>query len=438
MDSAWQQPQLVFVDGSFNELAQEMADYVGVGEEVKPLIEKDQQDDVLKKIIVGSTALNSVPEKEFTAAYNLLTYLVLQSKNPNMFLSRVCDNLMKPITSSPQNGPGLALGALTNIFNMLKPDNDTRYHVFLTIVKFIKFNGMFEQLKKYLPRLHLWVQQWDIDDEDERKLYEMIAEIASDAGDGQESYEYVLKAIRTFDDEDTKSEDAQRLAIRAVKTALSSPTHFDFSDLLSISAISALQESQPAFYDLLMIFAEKDLEDYKQFDEEHEGWIEKEKLDTDKLFRKMRLLTFASLAAAESKSREIPYAKISSALQIPEKEIEMWTIDVIRAGLVEGKLSQRKQVFLVHRAWYRVFGERQWRELNDRVDGWQTTLKEVAASLRREQANAEAAKKREQEELERKLGGTGFGDAPQRDGQRGGRRGGGDRPPPKPRTEDED
>ncbi|KAH8676055.1 hypothetical protein BX600DRAFT_432588 [Xylariales sp. PMI_506] len=433
------QPQLVFVDGSFNELAQEMADYVHIGDEVKPLLEKDQQDEVLKKIIIASTALNSVPEKEFTAAYNLLVYLVLQAKNPNMYLSRVCDNLTKPITSSPQNGPGLALGALTNIFNMLKPDNDTRYHVFSAIVKFIKLNGMFEQLRKYLPKLDVWVQQWDLDEEDERKLYESIAEVASEAGDEETSYEYVLKAVRTFDDEDNKSEEAQRLSLRAIKTAISSPTHFDFSDLLAISAISALQDSQPVYYDLLTTFAEKDLEDYKQFDEEHEGWIEKEHLDAERLLRKMRLLTFASLAASETKSREIPYAKIASELQISENEIEMWTIDVIRAGLVEGKLSQRKQVFLVHRTWYRVFGEKQWRELSDRVDGWQTTLKEVAAALRREQANVEVARKREQEELERKLAGAGISDGQQGgQQQRGGRRGGDNRPPPKPRTDDDD
>lgn len=183
-----------------------------------------------------------------------------------------------------------------------------------------------------------------------------------------------------------------------------------------------------------MIFAEKDLEDYKQFDEEHEGWIAKEKFDADKLLRKMRLLTFTSLAAAETKSREIPYAKIASSLQIPEAEIEMWTIDVIRAGLVEGKLSQRQQVFLVHRASYRVFGEKQWRELSDRVDGWTSTLKDVAAALRREQAAVETARKREQEDIERKLAGAGLDDK----ALRGGRRGGDNRPPPKPRTDDDD
>lgn len=177
------QPQLVFVDGSFNELAQEMADYLNVGDDVKPLIEKDQQDEVLKKIIIASASLNAVPEREFSAAYNLLVYLVLQSKNPNMFLSRICDNLSKPITSSPHNGPGLAMGALTNIFNMTKPDDQTRYHVFLAIVKFTTDNNMFEQLKKYLPRVEEWTAQWDIDEEDERKLYELIADAAQKSGD---------------------------------------------------------------------------------------------------------------------------------------------------------------------------------------------------------------------------------------------------------------
>ncbi|ORY62338.1 uncharacterized protein BCR38DRAFT_486601 [Pseudomassariella vexata] len=432
------QPQLVFVDGSFNELAQEMADYIHVGDEVKTLIEKDQQDEVLKKIVLASTALNSVPEKEFTPAYNLLVYLIMQSKNANMLLSKVCDNLMKPITSSPTNGPGLALGALTNIFNMLPPDNEIRYHVFSAIVRFVKHHGLFDYMKRYLPKLDQWVEEWDIDEEDQRKMFEEIAEVAKDAGDEEASYDYVLKAVRTFAEEDIKSEEAQRLSLRAIKTAITSPTHFDFQDLMSIPAISALSDSNHVYFELLEIFAEKDLEDYNDFNEEHEGFLEKEHLDADKLYRKMRLLTFASLAASTS-SREIPYKNIAKALQIPEEDIEMWTIDVIRAQLVEGKLSQKKQVFLVHRTTYRVFGEKQWRELGDRIDGWRSTLKTVASALRKEQVSAEAAKKRDAEELERKLAGASVMDGGRTmGGDRGGRRGLGDRPPPKPRNDDDD
>ncbi|KAI0012103.1 hypothetical protein F4779DRAFT_626054 [Xylariaceae sp. FL0662B] len=438
------QPQLVFVDGTFAELAQEMADYIHISEDVKPLLEKDQKDEALKKIIIASTALNSVPEKEFTAAYNLLVYLVLQSENARMFLPRVCENLMKPITSSPVNGPGLALNALTNIFNMLQPDNELRYNVFMAILRFLKVNSMFDNLKRYLPHLDAWLKDWDVDEEDQRKLFEEVADVAHDTGDQETSYEHLKKALRTFDQDEVKSEDAQRLALRAVKTALLSPTHNDFQDLIDIPAIQALSDSHPVYYELLTIFAEKDLEDYNDFLEEHEGFIEKEHLDGDRLYRKMRLLTFASLAASIS-SREVPYESIAKALQIPENEVEMWTIDVIRAGLVEGRLSQQKKVFLVHRTSYRVFGEKQWRELSDRIDGWKTVINNVLTNLRKEQANAEAQKKRETEEIERRLANTGISggpSAPSGSGSGGGgRRGGGDRgerAPRKERTDDDD
>jgi translation initiation factor 3 subunit M len=177
------QPQLVFVDGSFEELAQEMADFLNVGDDVKALIEKKQKDDILKKLIIASPALHSIPEKEFAGAYNLLVYLILQSDNAEMFLPRVCDNLTKPITSSPLNGPGLALNVLTTIFNMLKPDDDLRFNVFMAILRFLKFHGMFENLKPYLKNLDFWMEDWETDSEDQRQAYEAIAETAHDAGD---------------------------------------------------------------------------------------------------------------------------------------------------------------------------------------------------------------------------------------------------------------
>lgn len=175
--------QFVFVDGSFGDLAQEMADTLHISDDVKPLIEKDQKDEVLKKIIIASTAMNTMPEKEFTAAYNLLIYLVSQSDNPAMFLPRVCDNLMKPIVSSPVNGQYLALNALTTIFNMLPSNSELRYNVFMTILRYVKVNGLYGDLKSTLPEITAWFREWDTDEEDQRKLFLEIADVASDGGD---------------------------------------------------------------------------------------------------------------------------------------------------------------------------------------------------------------------------------------------------------------
>lgn len=172
--------QLVFVDGVFSDLAQEMADYLHISDDVKPLIEQDQKDEVLKKIILASVALHSVPEKEFTAAYNLLIHLVLQSDNISMFLPRVCDNLMKPVGSSLLNGPSLSLNVLGNIFNLLEPENPLRYNVFMTILRFIKENGMLDTITNYLSSLPEWFKDWDTNEEDQRKLYLEVADVADE------------------------------------------------------------------------------------------------------------------------------------------------------------------------------------------------------------------------------------------------------------------
>ena len=129
----------------------------------------------------------------------------------------------------------------------------------------------------------------------------------------------------------------------------------------------------------------------------------------------MRLLTLASLAAS-TPSRELEYKRISKALQVPPEDVEMWVIDVIRAGLVEGKLSQQKQVFLVHKTTYRVFGEKQWREVATRLDTWKESLRSVLEVVKRERQAADLQRERELHEVDRKAAGqSGMGGGRRRD-----------------------
>ncbi|KAK4240941.1 hypothetical protein C8A03DRAFT_12763 [Achaetomium macrosporum] len=422
-------PQLLFVDGTFAELAQEMADYIQVGDQVKPYLEQEQNEEALQIIVKASSFLNSAPEKDFTGAYNLLIHLVLQSKEPIKYLPAVCGNLMKPITSSPAHSFTLAANALSTIFNLIEPSSPLRFNVLMQIIRFIRQHGQFDLLKPRLKNLEGWFAEWDTDDEQQRKLYVEVSEAAAEAGDDEESYHYLIKALRTLgreEQEEITSEEAQELSLRAVRMAISSPTRFDFQDLRALPSVQALSDSHPVYSQLLDIFTEQDLEDYNDFRDEHEGWIEKEKLDHEKLQRKMRLLTFASLAAS-TPNREIPYANIAKALQIPAEEVEMWTIDVIRSKLVEGRLSQQQKVFLVHRTTYRVFGEKQWRELGTRVDQYKSIVDRLIGVVRKAQADVENQREREQQELERKLANAGIS------GSQGDRR-----RQQKPRTDEDD
>lgn len=405
------QPQLLFVDGSFEDLAVEMADYLK-SDEAKVLLEKNKnapKEDVLAKLVASSSGLNTVPEKEFTAASNLMIHLVLQSSDPKKYLPALCANFAKPLNNSPVHGPALSLNALTTVFNLLEPADPIRSRVFFEILKFLKAHALFDSLRPYLEKMDGWVEEWGIDDDFTRKLYETVAEVALESGEEEQAYEFILRALRTFDDgDDVSSEEAQRLSLRALKMSLLSNTHYLFQDLRGFATIQALADSHPVYSQLLEIFAEHDLEDYNDFNEEHEGWVEKEKLDHDKLHRKMRLLTLTSLAAA-TPSRELEYTRIAKALQIPSEDVERWVIDVIRAGLVEGKLSQQRGMLLIHKVTYRVFSQTQYRELANRVDHWRSTLQNVLGVLRQEQANAKQQREREAQELERKMNGASLG-----------------------------
>jgi translation initiation factor 3 subunit M len=209
------------------------------------------------------------------------------------------------------------------------------------------------------------------------------------------------------------SAEARALSVKALKSALSNPSHFDFQDLTALDSIQSLRKSDPVFFELLEIFNAELLDDYNDFKDEHDGWVEDQGLDASALYRKMRLLTLASVAAS-TQSRSLPYQHISRALQIPPEDVEMWVIDVIRAGLVEGKLSQLNQTFLIHRSTYRVFGEKQWTEVQGRLDTWRSSLEGVLAVVRQEREKVIREKERELKEMESKAnsgqgGGSGMG-----------------------------
>ncbi len=192
------------------------------------------------------------------------------------------------------------------------------------------------------------------------------------------------------------------------------PTHFDFQDLTSLDSIQALRQSEPTFFELLEIFNSELLDDYNDFKDEHDGWIEEQGLNDAVLYRKMQLLTLASLAAS-TPSRSLPYSQIAKHLKIAPEDVEMWVIDVIRAGLVEGKLSQknpdpaRNQMFLIHRSTYRVFGENQWREVASRLDTWRESLMGVLEVVRREREQIIDQKMLELREVEGRMNGGGRG-----------------------------
>jgi translation initiation factor 3 subunit M len=307
-----------------------------------------------------------------------------------MFLSRICTYLAKPITSSPLHGPSLALSILSTIFNTLAPSDSSRYHVFLAIVAVIRQSGAttaFDALKSQLTaQLPQWMSAWELDEEESQKLHLAVADAAEAAGDRELAHAHIVEALQTIPASEASNKESRELAVRALTSALSHPAIFDFTPLSASDAVQALRSSDISLFELLEIFAADTLDTYEDFISSTplssiSGGVLADAGET--LQTKMRLLTLASLATS-TPSRSLPYATISSALRIPEEDVEKWVIDTIRAGLVEGKLSQLRSEFLVHRATYRVFGEKQWAEVQGRLMVWRRSLEGVLTVVRTE------------------------------------------------------
>lgn len=316
--------------------------------------------------------------------------MIQQSSDPDIFLSRICIYLSKPVTSSAQYGPSLALTILATVFNTLAHADSSRYHVFLAIIAVIRQSGSttaYEGLKGQLvSQLPNWLAAWELDEEDAQKLHLAVADAAEAAGDSELAHAHIVEALQTIDANEASSKENRELAVRALTSALSHPAIFDFTSLSASDAVQALRSSDTSLFELLEIFAADTLDAY-------EDLVSATPLSSisggvladsgDALQTKMRLLTLTSLASS-TPSRSLPYATIASALGVADTEVEKWVIDTIRAGLIEGKLSQLRSEFLVHRATYRVFGEKQWAEIQGRLFVWRRSLEGVLSVIRTE------------------------------------------------------
>lgn len=181
--------------------------------------------------------------------------------------------------------------------------------------------------------------------------------------------DFSLKRLSTFEENDAEM---IPLAKDIVLRAVSMDNFFAFEDLLQYSSVQKLKGTEE--YELLDIFLNGTLATYQAFAQSHAGLIK----NSEKNIHKMRLLSLASLGS-ENLSRELTYADIAKNLQIPQEEVEMWVIDVIRAGLVEAKLDQLNKTVIVHRSIYRVFGQEQWKKLSTSLSAWKENLNEILA-----------------------------------------------------------
>lgn len=227
-------------------------------------------------------------------------------------------------------------------------------------------------LPKVPKQLAEWLSEWKATPEQARKLYVTLAALAKSQPRQQDASaqeaDFLVKACEQQADADEK------LATDTIVACLNDQSRLMLSDVLVLPPVRQLQ-GKP-LYELLSLSTTGDYSGYQAFLKEKESLLTQHSIDAAVLDRKFKLLTLATLAAAQN-NRKLRYADIASALSIAQDEVEVWVIDGIRAGLVEGKLSQMSEMFLVHRATVRVFEHEQWEEVNAKLASWRESLQGI-------------------------------------------------------------
>ncbi|KAI8646480.1 hypothetical protein BD408DRAFT_359834 [Parasitella parasitica] len=336
-------------------------------QKIEALYKSDKKDTVYAELAKDASILLIENDREVEGAFNLLIVVVLSA--PQSVISSAVQSLVDTLTKTESNKTSLKQKILLNLYNALPGNSPLRYNAFVGLVDATAQADELDSLYPQLEYIDTWTKQWGIDQQIQRSLYDYLSQTLLKSGEEKLALDFSLKKLAILDDNDAES---VTLAKDVVLRAISMENYYAFEDLLQYASIQKLKGTEE--FELLDVFLNGTLSTYQTFSTAHTSLIK----DADKNIHKMRLLSLASLGS-ENLSRELTYAEIANNLQIPEDEVEMWVIDVIRAGLVEAKLNQLNRTVLVHRSIYRVFGKEQWKQLSSSLSAWKENLNEILA-----------------------------------------------------------
>lgn len=345
-----------------------------------------QQEEIFKAIAERSSVLSKVPEREFEPQYNLVLHILTFSSDLTAILPILLKNLSTP--PSYTNGATLSLAVLTNLFNILPVSSPLRYQVFLAILDSAAATNNISLVVSQIKHLNKWLKEWNVDESASREVYIKISSLLTASNDNETAYQYLLSA---------STPEASPCTTLLVQIAIKAESIYDFDDLFAQEAVQSLKKSNSSLFTLLEAVATGDYAAFKKIDQ---TVFASNNLDIAQIDRKVRILALARTASLAT-TRSISYKVLSSAIEVSDDQIEVWIIDAIRAGLLEGRLSQMLQSFTLHRATpVGKFGTDEWKIVEGKLSDWKASLKDILEVLK----NARESAEKEEEKASKQKG----------------------------------
>ncbi|KAJ3996966.1 PCI domain-containing protein [Lentinula boryana] len=393
----------VFAEGTFEEQVQELVNYLvrtQSDEEraasIRPFQEalttiegqkslsedEERRKKIFSMIISAIKGLGRGQEKEIEGFFNLIYAHLFSLFSPSSpEAKQLTDTLLKVISSAPSDQTSIKYRILSNLFNALPRNSSLRLSVYNTILDIAVADNSINALHLSRSNVETWLEEWEVSSEDKSAFLQHVVDAYAKSNQPIKSYDYSILYVRSLP---PTSEAAKDASIRVIAFALRIPSIFEFDALFKLDAVVANKDHE--LFALLQVFLNDGLSEFKVWETSHPGALEQHDLDRAQLERKIRLLTLASLGF-KNIGTNLSYTKIAEAIQVDVSEVEKWVIDVIRAGLLSGKLSQNTQTLHIIRSTARSFEREQWQALEQRLLAWKSGLSsvlDVVASAKRQ------------------------------------------------------
>lgn len=382
----------MIVDGPLLDFVEQISAYIDnldpsadLQTQIAALVPKDDESEeekelkkeqALQAIVAKSNVLGKAPEKEYEPACNLMVHLLTFGSSLQEPLSVLLSNLTnKDNVPQVPSGSLMVLSVLTNLFNILPERSPLRYNVFETILSFAQSTNNVHLLESQFSKLPTWLNEWGVAEAEKIRLYSLVSSTLKSV-DAVASFKYLQNALESSENPDVG------LVELYIATALNTENIYDFSEIVALPSVQTLLKGSPLL-DLLTVVSNGD---YSAYAQKYASSLPSQNLNSELIERKVKVLALAKNAdeiTSNSSSRSVTYADIAKSISVSVDEVEIWVIDAIRAGIIEGRLNQIEQRLDIHRiSPVGEFGQDQWKQIQTKLALWDANLSNIVDGMR--------------------------------------------------------
>ncbi|PIA12886.1 hypothetical protein COEREDRAFT_83851 [Coemansia reversa NRRL 1564] len=378
--------EVFFVDGAVGtqveELARVLGEEKGVSDVEKYVQEISGRTDVTAAVVSESSGgvLAKLSEERIESAYNqLFAIAALESSGG---VDNIAEVVAKDIAEHAENGVA-GLRVLNSLYNVTKSGN-ARAAVFGGLAELAGRTQTAAALVAVVPRISAMVNEWGVKARKQGLVSLLALRKAFDEGQlSNEAYAVELAYLTASNLEEMDIEQIAQVAKSAIVRFANLSGVCDVDALAGLPTVQTLVklEKLATAGGLLENMLGSDYEQWQKYSKENHEDLTALGVDLERAGDKMRLLTLASLAA-ERVGQPIEYTEIAKAIDVEEDDVELWVIDVVRSGLVQGKMHQGSRTLVPSRSTFRHFGTPQWQHLAQRLDEWRVALDSLLPVVR--------------------------------------------------------